>query len=48
MTKEFYKLADYYAHKLFSELGYDTCKYDERQIILEIVLNKINKKDEEN
>ena len=43
MNNKFYKLADYYAHKLFSEFGYDTCKYDERQIILNKVLNKLNK-----
>jgi len=42
MTKEFYKLADYYAWKLFSEFGFDTCKYDERQIILTKVLNELN------
>jgi len=42
MTKEFNKLADYYAWKLFSEFGFDTCKYDERQIILTKVLNELN------
>ena len=45
MTKEFYKLADYYALELFSEFGFDTCKYDERQIILTKILHKLNNTD---
>ena len=42
MRERFYKLADYYAWELFSEFGFDTCKHDERQIILTKVLHKLN------
>jgi len=42
MNKEFYKLADKLAWELYSEFGYDTCKHDERQIILNKVLTILN------
>ena len=45
MRERFYELPDNYAWELFSEFGFDTCKYDERQIILTKILHKLNNTD---